>query len=165
MEWGRSEDEIIIGYKNESFQLYNTFQKKYTKTISKLEGEGSIIGVAPLNKSIIAAKDDGVISIWNRKTVDYFSINLEEKSSLDAIFYDKSRENVIGTGGEFNDFKLWDLETKQCIFKAKSVRQIVCLNCFKTLTIWRAQIYYSESVKKYYYPIMFGSFVFFRFVL
>ena len=121
MEWGRSEDEIIVGYKNEQVHLYNLNQNKYTKTISKLEGEGPIAGIAPVNKSILIAKHDGIITLWNGKKSDYFSINLEEKGTLEAIIYNKNREDVVGTGGECNDFKLWNLETKQCLFKAKSV--------------------------------------------
>ncbi|RZC36817.1 WD repeat-containing protein 74 [Asbolus verrucosus] len=121
LEWGRSEDEIIIGYKNEQVDLYNAVANKYTKTISKLEGEGPIVGVAPINKSIIIAKQEGIITIWNRKKSDYFSINLEENGTLDALLCNKNRENVVGTGGECNDFKLWHVETKQCIFKAKSL--------------------------------------------
>ncbi|EFA06164.1 WD repeat-containing protein 74 [Tribolium castaneum] len=121
LEWGRSEDEIIIGYKNEHVCLYNTNECKYTKIISKLEGEGSIVGLFPLNKSIVIAKHDGVITIWSGKKSDYFSINLEEKGTLDAFLHNKSREEVVATGGECNDFKLWHLETKQCLFKAKSL--------------------------------------------
>lgn len=113
-----------MGYKNEQVNLYNTNQSKYTKTINKLEGEGSIVGVSPLNKSIIIAKNDGVITIWNGKKSDYFSINLEEKGTLDAFVH---QGDVVGTGGEYNDFKLWQIETKQCLFKAKSVSIFMCL--------------------------------------
>lgn len=67
------------------------------------------------------AKRDGVINIWKNKKNDFFSLNLDESGSLEAIAFNKNRENVLGTGGEANDFKLWDVETKQCIFKAKSV--------------------------------------------
>ncbi|XP_044265900.1 WD repeat-containing protein 74 [Tribolium madens] len=121
LEWGRSADEIIIGYKNEHVSLYNTNECKYTKTITKLEGEGSIVGLSPINKSIIIAKHDGVITIWSGKKSDYFSINLDEKGTLDAFLHNKNREEVVATGGECNDFKLWHVETKQCLFKAKSL--------------------------------------------
>jgi ribosome biogenesis protein NSA1 len=121
LEWGRSEDEIIIGYKNEQVHLYNSIENKYVKTVSKLEGEGRIVGVAPADKSILIAQQEGIITLWSGKKSDYFSINLEEKETLDAIVYNKSRENLVGTGGECNDFKVWDIQTKQCLFKAKSL--------------------------------------------
>lgn len=41
--------------------------------------------------------------------------------------HNQNKDNIVGTGGEANDFKLWNIETKQCVFKAKSVSNESCL--------------------------------------
>lgn len=73
------------------------------------------------------AKHDGVISIWRKKSRDFFSINLNENASLNSMEHNQNKDNIVGTGGEANDFKLWNIETKQCVFKAKSVSNESCL--------------------------------------
>lgn len=118
----RNEDEILLGYSNGSVSVFNSAQNKYVNKLRGLEGEGRIVGLNSLGKKIIAAKRDGIINLWTAKKTTYFDINLEEKGSLEAMVVHPLRSNVIGTGGEHNDFKLWDIETQQCIFKAKSVR-------------------------------------------
>lgn len=120
-EWGRTENEIIIGYKSGYTSLYNSSTNQYMKTIKQLEGEGPITGVCPMKTSIIIAKKDGIITVWNEKESDFFSINLEDNSTLDCMVHHKNRENVVGTGGASNDYKVWDLESQKCLFKAKSV--------------------------------------------
>lgn len=115
------EDNVLIGYGNGNVVLFDHNQTQYVNKIKDLEGEGEIVGLELLNKTIIAAKRDGVINLWNKKKQNYFDINLEDKGTLETMVLHRGRLNIVGTGGEFNDLKLWDLEKHQCIFKAKSV--------------------------------------------
>lgn len=126
LSFGRADEELICGYESGETRLYNSLTNKYTKTISNTEGDGRVCGLGVVNKTIIIGKHDGVINLWNGKKNDFFSINLDEKSTMETLVQNSNREGVVGLGGEFNDFKLWNIETKQQIFKAKSV--YVCNN-------------------------------------
>ncbi|XP_076260384.1 WD repeat domain 74 lethal (2) k09848 [Rhynchophorus ferrugineus] len=117
---GRRPDEIILGYQNGMANTFSTESQSYSQ-IEDLEGDESVTGVGYIGKNIVISKKDGIINMWRQKRNDFFSINLDEKGSLDAMMCHPNKENIIGTGGEFNDFKTWDINTKQCIFKAKSL--------------------------------------------
>lgn len=122
MQWGRRDNEIVIGNKDGELKLYNTELNKIIKTFDKLEGSGPVIGVGCQNKNfIVAAKNSGHINIWNVKKCDSFKIDVNERGSLDKMICSPYRENIIGIGGSFNDLKLWDIEKRSCVFKAKSV--------------------------------------------
>lgn len=121
MAEGRNPEEIVLGYQNGHSHIFDTGKCCFSKKIDELEGEESVTGIGCIKKSIIIAKRDGIINIWTNKKKDYFSINLDEKGSLDAMVCHQNRENILATGGQLNDFKLWDVKTKQCIFKAKSL--------------------------------------------
>lgn len=115
-------DEILLGYENGNVQVFSMIDHKYVDTLKELEGEGRIVGLDFVKTNIIASRGNGIINLHNRKKNNYFSINLDQKSTLDSSVVNKFRGNVLGTGGECNDLKLWDIETSKCIFKAKSVR-------------------------------------------
>lgn len=121
--FGRTENEIVAGYRNGTVAFFNTEVNKFdNKKIKNIEGDGAVTGLGCVENTIVIARCDGIINLWkNKKDKDFFSINLDEKGTLDCMVSNKSRKNVIGTGGQFNDMKLWDIETKQCIFKAKSL--------------------------------------------
>ncbi|XP_018320207.1 WD repeat-containing protein 74 [Agrilus planipennis] len=121
LHWGRTENEIIIGYKEGTLKLYNCQLNKYTKTVDILKGKGAVVGVAPLGRDIIVGRYNGIINIWSKTDNHSIPLNLQEGSTLECMTLNESRINVVGTGGNKNDFKLWDIETKQCIFKAKSL--------------------------------------------
>jgi len=123
MEWGRSENEIVVGHKNGVVKLYSTLNNKYTKTLNDLEGEGSVAGVGIIEKNIVVGRRSGYINVWSKMDVDTytFSTNLQDESTMDCMVQNCNNSNVVGTGGACNDLKLWDVETKQPIFKAKSM--------------------------------------------
>lgn len=114
-------DEILLGYENGNVSIFDPTENKYLKQINDLEGDGRIVGLNYLGKTIIASRHDGIINLWRSKKKNYFDISLDEKGTLEVVVLNSFRSNIIGTGGEYNDFKLWDLETHQCVFKAKSV--------------------------------------------
>ncbi|CAG9859512.1 unnamed protein product [Phyllotreta striolata] len=120
--FNKDQTEIVIGYKNGHLHRYDPSGNEYIQTISDLEGEGGIIGLGYAdNNSIIAGKSDGCINIRNEKNyVKSFKINLHPEGTLDAMVVNPSG-TTIGTGGEKNDFKLWDIETQKCTFHAKSM--------------------------------------------
>ncbi|CAH0551530.1 unnamed protein product [Brassicogethes aeneus] len=121
LTFGRSEDEIIAGYENGECQIYNSLTDKFVKSVTNLEGDGKVCGIGCINKTVIVGRHDGIINLWNGKKNDYFSIDLDEKGSMNVLCQNTNREGIVGTGGEFNDLKLWNVETKQAIFKAKSM--------------------------------------------
>ncbi|KAJ8924079.1 hypothetical protein NQ315_006860 [Exocentrus adspersus] len=118
--FGKDEQELLIGYENGSVNVYNTAENKYLKTL-QLEGEGRVVGIGCTNDSVVIGRHDGIINVWNGSDYDYIDIHLDEKGTLDALECNPYRQNIIGTGGEINDLKLWDIETHKCVFKAKSL--------------------------------------------
>lgn len=118
-------EQILLGYNNGQVLIFDPIQTNNVRKIKDLEGEGQIVGLNYLGKTIVAARHDGIINLWRSKKKNYFDINLDEKGTLETMVLNPFRSNVIGTGGEHNDFKLWDLETHQCIFKAKSVSSVI----------------------------------------
>lgn len=121
MEWGRSELEIILGTADGVLKTYNTTLNKFGDCFDTIEGSGALVGLGCEDQLIIAARNSGHVSLWNEKVETSFNTNADSKATLECMIYNKNRPNVIGTGGECNDFKLWDVETKKAIFKAKSV--------------------------------------------
>lgn len=122
LAFSKEQKEIIIGYQNGNLHRYDPTENIYLDTISDLEGKGSIIGLGCKENLIIAGKSDGIINIWKdgKKKKKHFSINLDPEGTLNSLVVNESSK-VIGTGGEKNDFKFWDIETQKCTFKAKSV--------------------------------------------
>ncbi|CAG9762083.1 unnamed protein product [Ceutorhynchus assimilis] len=118
---GRSPDEIILGYQSGNAQIFDTQKAAFVRKLDNLEGDESVIGCCCIKNSFIIGKRDGIINISKKKKNDFFSLNLDESGSLDAMVANTNRPNLIGTGGEFNDYKLWDIDTRECIFKAKSL--------------------------------------------
>lgn len=121
MEWGRSEHEIILGTANGVLKTYDAVENKFVDCFETIEGEGAVVGLGCEDQLVIAARKSGHVSLVNKTIETIFNTNSDDKATLDCMIYNKNRPNVIGTGGECNDFKLWDLETKKTIFKAKSV--------------------------------------------
>lgn len=131
-------DQIVIGHKDGQVKIYDTLQNKYVKTVMPIM-PFSIVGLGYVNNILVFGTHNGVVNLWKSdKHSDKFVLGLGEDSTLDSLVCHKTRKNVIGTGGESNDFKLWDVETKQCIFRAKSVRVIIIIICFyiKVIVAW-----------------------------
>nr|CAH7721479.1 unnamed protein product [Callosobruchus chinensis] len=120
LNFGRSEDEILVGFQNSQVTSYSISEACYKDTLTKLEGEGKVVGLECIKGTLVAAKHDGIINLQKKKN-HLLDLSLDDKGTLECMAYNVSRDNVIGTGGEHNDFKLWDVETKQCVFKAKSL--------------------------------------------
>ncbi|KAJ8963481.1 hypothetical protein NQ318_018964 [Aromia moschata] len=121
LTFGRTNDDIFVGYENGNVSIYDTLDGKYLKTFTQLEGEGRIVGIGCLDKVFVFGKQDGIINVWDGRNENFFDMELDERSTLDCLAHNNNRPNIIATGGEFNDFKLWDVETHQCVFKAKSM--------------------------------------------
>lgn len=121
LEWGRTKDEILIGHKNGKVKLYSSLYKKYTHTLEDLNGEGPVTGIAVINNSLLIARENGIINQWSKMQSNYFSTDIKNDGTLAIMVSNCNAKNIIGTGGEKNDLKLWDVETKIPIFKTKSV--------------------------------------------
>lgn len=119
MEWGRKENEILIGHRDGTLKFYDTLTNKLLK--SRPLADSSLVGVGCRNSLIVTGSLKGYVYLLKGKVKDEFSIELPENGTLNCLCYHNTRENLVGTGGETNDFKLWDVNTKQCVFKAKSV--------------------------------------------
>lgn len=119
MEWGRREDEILLGHADGTLKFYDTTTNTFLRTQSLTDS--SLVGVGCVGSLIITGNLKGEIYIVKKKLKDQFSIELSESGTLNCLICHSTRENIVGTGGESNDFKLWDVNTKQCVFKAKSV--------------------------------------------
>lgn len=118
---GRDQDELLVGYASGNVHFFDIAKNAFTKTLNKLDGDEGVCGIACRKSAVVVGKRDGIINLWSKKSSDFFSLNLDEAGTLNTIVLNQSKENILGTGGEVNDFKLWDLETKQCVFKAKSL--------------------------------------------
>lgn len=119
MEWGRRENEILVGHSDGLLKYYDTLTSKFSKT--QLIEDSSLIGVGCINSLVVTGSLKGNVYLLKKKLKDQFSLELPENGTLNCLMCHRTRENIVGTGGECNDFKLWDVNTKQCVFKAKSV--------------------------------------------
>lgn len=121
MIWGR-EDEILVGYRNGIVSSYDTVTLKYGNNMNQFKDEGSIVGLGYWDQKVIVTSSKGKISIMDHKNkIKSFMTPISEDGTLEASSQNINKMNIIATGGESNDLKLWDVETKQCVFKAKSV--------------------------------------------
>lgn len=121
MEWGCKENEIIVGHNSGATRIYDTQENKFVKSLQSEEDKQSpIVGLGCTQDTIITGSLRGMINYWRKTLVETINMQLNEEATLNNLAFNKNR-NAIGTGGEKNDFKLWDVETQTCIFKAKSV--------------------------------------------
>lgn len=90
--------------------------------MKKLDGKGAVVGLASIDKNIIIGRSDGTVNVHNRskKKHDAFRTVLNDEATMNVLVYNEKR-NVFATGGENNDLKVWDINTRKDIFKAKSV--------------------------------------------
>lgn len=139
LKWGRNLDEILIGNTDGDLKIFNSATEEYISVISNLKGEGQVTGIDCKDNNILVARKNGIVNIWNNGDNDIISLNLNDKGSLDKMTMNSSRDNIIGTGGENNHLKLWDISTKKCIFQAKSVNICFITNYF---------IFHFSSLKK-----------------
>lgn len=102
-------------------RLFSIPENAYLSTIDDFEGKGAVVGLHCDENKVFVGRKSGHISLRNEDASDVIDMKLDEKGTLDKIVYDTSYDNIIATGGEFNAFKLWDVNTKKCTFQAKSV--------------------------------------------
>lgn len=133
MEWGCKENEILIGYSDGTLKFYDTITNKLFK--SRTLTDCSLVGVGCKDSTIITGSLKGQVYLRKGKIKDQFSIELPENGTLNCMSCHATRSNIVGTGGEINDFKLWDINTKQCVFKAKSVGPLVNKNSTYSLML------------------------------
>lgn len=119
MQWGRKENEILLGHADGTLKFYDTSINKFLK--SEPLADNAVVGVGCVNSVVVAGSFKGCVYLLKRKLEAQFSVDLPENGTLDCLTCHNTRESIVGTGGECNDFKLWDVNTKQCVFKAKSV--------------------------------------------
>lgn len=119
MEWGPKENEILIGHSDGTLKFYGALTNKLLK--SRPLADCSLVGVGCKGPLIVTGSFKGDVYLLKGKVKDEFSIDLPENGTMNCMCCHNTRENIVGTGGETNDFKLWDINTKQCVFKAKSV--------------------------------------------
>lgn len=124
MEWGQKENEILLGYADGTLKSYDAFTNKLFKT--RPITDCSLVGVGCTSSVIVTGSKKGSVFLLNGKEKDEFSLNLPESGTLLCLSCHPTRDNIVGTGGESNDLKLWDVNTKQCLFKAKSVSTTYC---------------------------------------
>ncbi|XP_045474850.1 WD repeat-containing protein 74 [Harmonia axyridis] len=121
MIW-KNETEILVGYKNGIVSTYDTITQKYGKIFDQCRDEGSVVGLGSFGKKILVTSAKGKINIIGPKNKIYSIVTLyPENGTLETSSQSMDRLNIIATGGEMNDVKLWDVEAKECIFKAKSM--------------------------------------------
>lgn len=123
MEWGRKENEILLGHADGTLKFYDTLINKSVKS-QKLT-DCSLVGVGCINTAVVTGSLKGTLYLLKKKAKDQFSLELPENGTMNCLMCHSTRENIVGTGGECNDFRLWDVNTKQCVFKAKSVSTII----------------------------------------
>lgn len=114
--------------------------------MKKLDGKGAVVGLASIDKNIIIGRSDGTVNVHNRskKKHDAFRTVLNDDATMNVLVYNEKR-NVFATGGENNDLKVWDVNTRKDIFKAKSVSFFILL-FFVFLCLFF--VYFSLSLEK-----------------
>ncbi|XP_028131079.1 WD repeat-containing protein 74 [Diabrotica virgifera virgifera] len=120
LAFSKDQNTIFVGFKNGAIQPYDPLLNEFKETISDLSGKGSVVGLGFTEKGLLAGKADGTVNIWSGKKNEHFNLSIGNEGTLDCLVLNENR-NCFGTGGEKNDLKLWDIETQQCIFKAKSM--------------------------------------------
>lgn len=119
LEWVNT-DQIVSGFSNGNIYLFDTVSSKYVNKIKHLENK--IVGVGSINNEIISCTNTGDISIFqNNKEKDNLNIELKTDSTVECFTQNKYTHNVVAVGGIKSNLQLWDIEAKQCIFKAKSL--------------------------------------------
>ncbi|KAI4467523.1 nop seven associated protein 1 [Holotrichia oblita] len=91
MEWGRTQDEIVVGQSNGCLNLYDTLTSKVTVSIPEIDGKGAVVGAGIIEDDILVARKSGHLVIWNSNIKECITTNLCGDSTLECIAHSKSQ--------------------------------------------------------------------------
>lgn len=129
MIWGKRCDEILYGNLDGYVKSYDV-EKDTIVDLLQSDGDGKIVGLGVKNTTIVSGRKSGDVTLTcddDVKSTFRVTENRDD-STLECLRHNVNRGNVVATGGEFNDLKLWDVDTRTIIFKAKSVSSIREIN-------------------------------------
>lgn len=65
--------------------------------------------------------ESGHVKVWKCNSTD--EDILATGNPISKMAHSSLNSDIIATGGKGNDLKLWNLKSKECVFKAKNVRK------------------------------------------
>jgi len=124
MAWGdEDQNEIIMGLRNQSVNLFDTESKSFVSSREALAGEGPIISLGRRDGVLMTAVKSGEVTLW-RGEEDNVQINaLQGGEFLCKMRQHPTERNIFATGGKESDLTLWDFERPgEAKFKARNVK-------------------------------------------
>ncbi|XP_069677228.1 WD repeat-containing protein 74 [Periplaneta americana] len=120
LAWGDSEElDVLIGLASQKVKIYDTDFKAFTSSVDVNCGSGKICGLSRFRSVLVTAVESGHVKVWNTEKSESI---IETGSSIEKMRHSAINTDTIATGGKENDLALFNLETKECTFKAKNVR-------------------------------------------
>ncbi|XP_050418233.1 WD repeat-containing protein 74 [Patella vulgata] len=119
--WDNQEqNRVSYGLRNREIGTYDTETQSHCKPIKFDGGKGTFKGLAKIDDNYITAVESGLVKVWNEESV---ISEFEAGEKLCFMTQNPDIKNIVATGGDENDLKIWDIEkSDQPIFMAKNVR-------------------------------------------
>lgn len=116
LDYGETEDEILIGRIEPVVKVYETPLKSFTSKYTV--DDGPVVGLAKFNGKIVAGLANGKIQIGHKKPKF-----LEAGDAMSRMRQCAVDRKLICSGGKErqNNLKVWNLESNECVFRTKNV--------------------------------------------
>ncbi|RMX58556.1 hypothetical protein pdam_00020103 [Pocillopora damicornis] len=120
MSWNDdNENQILLGSANGIVKTFDVTKKEFVSEWSHPVGKGKLKGLFKWNSAIVSCVDSGLLQIWKDHEN---SIDIKVGSHVSAVRQNSLCPSQVGTGGQKNDLKLWDLNRPgEPTFRAKNV--------------------------------------------
>lgn len=120
MSWNNdNENQILLGLTNGIVKTFDVTEKEFVGERSHSVGNGKLKGLFKWNSAIVTCMDSGLLQIWKDHEN---STDVKVGSHVSAVRQNPVCPSQVGTGGQKNDLKLWDLNRpEEPTFRAKNV--------------------------------------------
>ncbi|KAL9953271.1 hypothetical protein ACROYT_G040664 [Oculina patagonica] len=114
-----SENQILLGLANGIIKTFDVTKNEFIAECSHAIGEGKLKGLFKWDSAVVTCVESGQLKIWRNENNP---TDVKVGSHVSAVRHNPFCQSQVGTGGQKNDLKLWDLNRpEEPIFKAKNV--------------------------------------------
>ncbi|XP_068683015.1 WD repeat-containing protein 74-like [Montipora foliosa] len=114
------ESQMILGSSNGIVKTFDVTKGEFVAERSISIEEEKLKGLFQWDNSLVTCVDSGLLQIW---TKEGSNTDVKVGSHISVVRQNPSCSSQVGTGGQKNDLKVWDLNRpEEPIFRAKNVR-------------------------------------------
>ena len=114
-----------LGLINHTVSVFDVAKSDFVKThfLQSKDDDSPLVGLAGNRENFTTCSSSGNIRWWSTANEPECMVHLQAGPHIERMRPNKLSANVVATGGQKNDLKIWDMNNPQePIFRAKNVR-------------------------------------------